>query len=288
MWTIAALTVLFATLCDGFQQTHHHLAMYQRSLFSDGFQRIHPHRAINYQRSLFVCNAQTSTITTSNEPPMEAVILPDKKKKGAYLDETASQRTDRFNQIWKAMTIYKQLNNNSVDVPPSFVVPSSSDDWPSDLKDFPLGRNVFRIKYRGDYPEYSSQFASIGFQTNKKDYKFELFMKALTTYRDLHEGKTTVPRFFVVPDTDPWPKECHGMKLGVKVSCTRSGRSHFSPECIQRLNEVGFVWVSSFIPCCSFEDTRYSPPFSINILKLTHPSLHCYVSLHNSPSFIIP
>ena len=157
------------------------------------------------------------------------------------MDESSLQRTDRFNQIWKALTIYKQLNND-VDVPSKFVVPES-DDWPSDLKDFPLGKYLFRIKYRGDFPEYNEKFASIGFQINKQDYKFELFMKALSTYKDLHEGKTTVPRFFVVPDTAPWPEECYGMKLGVKVSSTRTGRSHFSPECIQRLNALGFVWV---------------------------------------------
>jgi hypothetical protein len=231
---------LFATLCDGFQQSHQ--------------------RVVNH-RKLFSCSAQPTTITiTTNEIPVE--VLPKKKKKGAYLDETSSQRTDRFNQIWRALTIYKQLNNQSVAVPPKFVVPNSN-DWPSELKDFPLGRYVYRIKYRGDFPEYSEKFASIGFQINKKNYRFELFMKALTTYRDLHEGKTTVPRFFVVPDTDPWPKECHGMKLGIKVSSTRSGRSHYSPECIQRLNDLGFVWVSHFIPHYSISDTN--PSFSVDI-----------------------
>ena len=234
------------------------------TILTDGFQLARP--AVN-QISLFSLHTKT---TTSND---DLAVLPKKKRKGVYLDESSSSRTDRFNQIWKALTIYKQLNDD-VAVSPKFVVPES-EDWPSDLKDFPLGKYLFRIKYRGDFAEYNEKFASIGFQINKQDYKFELFMKALSTYKDLHEGKTTVPRFFVVPDAAPWPKEVWGMKLGVKVSSTRSGRAHFRPECIQRLNELGFVWVGHLIPSYFVILT----PLSLSIyyapaILLTFPLIH--------------
>ena len=152
-------------------------------------------------------------------------------------------RSARFDKVFRALKIYKALNTN-LDIPTKYGTPSDIDnnDWPSDLHAFPLGSAVRSIKYKGDLAEYKDQLESIGFQMNQSDHKFELFIQALTLYQELNDGATSVPRNFIVPSTAPWPVACHGMKLGVKVSSTRNGRSNSSPECITRLDAIGFIW----------------------------------------------
>jgi len=72
--------------------------------------------------------------------------------------------------------------------------------------------------------------------------RFENFIYALKIYKDL-EGNLNVPRNYVVSESDArWPHYLRGFKLGNCVANVRLGKSFKSPECIQHLNDVGFVW----------------------------------------------
>ena len=65
----------------------------------------------------------------------------------------------------------------------------------------------------------------------------------MTAYIVLHTLlPNQVPRDFVVPKNSLWPEDCWGLKLGSKVSTTRYSTVHSSTECVERLNQIGFIW----------------------------------------------
>ena len=92
--------------------------------------------------------------------------------------------------VLESLHQYRKMYSN-LNVPFSFVVPNDT-NWPAHLHGFRLGTVLRRIKYNAALPEYHPQLEKIGFQISTVDYKFEIFIKALKTYKELNNGCTQV------------------------------------------------------------------------------------------------
>ena len=93
-------------------------------------------------------------------------------------------------RVVESLQHYRRVHSN-LKGPFSFVVPSDT-NWPNHLHGFRLGTVLRRIKYNAALPEYHPQLKKIGFQVSTGDYKFEIFIKALKTYKELNDGSTQV------------------------------------------------------------------------------------------------
>jgi hypothetical protein len=92
-----------------------------------------------------------------------------------------------------------------------------------------------------DDPERRQWLNDIGFVWDEQERQWEVAKDALATYKQLH-GDLEVPRSFVVPESEEWPEEMWGKKLGATVNRIRSS-DYFvrdSQERRQWLEEAGF------------------------------------------------
>jgi hypothetical protein len=71
--------------------------------------------------------------------------------------------------------------------------------------------------------------------------KFNLIVKALKVHDDLF-GDLLVPRYFIVPDEEPWPKETWGLQLGNRVRNIRAKRAYNTPYFHEILTKMGFLF----------------------------------------------
>lgn len=149
-------------------------------------------------------------------------IYSDQLRSGQNQEVYISKHTEAVPEtVFKALNHFKKVYSH-MDVPLNFVVPKNS-TWPVNLHGYSLGKVIRKVKYRGALSDHHAQLESIGFRVSTHDYKFNVFMTALKLFKKL-EDSTVVPRTFVVPHNDPWPEECWGCKLGVKVCSTRAGK----------------------------------------------------------------
>ena len=68
-------------------------------------------------------------------------------------------------------------------------------------------------------------------------------IEALRAYHSIH-GNLVIPRHFVVPKTDDYPAEWHGVDLASAVYDMRWWQKHVknNSDRVQELNSIGFVW----------------------------------------------
>lgn len=148
--------------------------------------------------------------------------------------EQLSQTKDsdeRFDLVVRALEIYKQHVDESLQVPTKFVVPEDSSIWPEELHFFKLGYHCNNIrmdeKMIAGHPERKQILVDMGFpleratRSHDANKRFENIYAALLTYKQLH-GDLMVPQHFVVPAEEPWPEIAWGIKLGARVTAIRS------------------------------------------------------------------
>lgn len=157
-----------------------------------------------------------------------------------------------FDQIYDALVAYKEEVNPSgpLTVPLDFTVPDSA-PWPENTRGLPLGRSLsaFRSKaFAKQNPEAAQKLKEIGFQTDAKmsanDIRFMNVYTALKRYKETY-GDLLVPQPFEVPDnSEAWPKETWGLRLGARVNAIRSQGTFVKndPSKREQLDEIGFVW----------------------------------------------
>eukprot|EP01037_Dinobryon_pediforme_P019260 gene19260-19652_t len=63
----------------------------------------------------------------------------------------------------------------------------------------------------------------------------------LDVFRKLYHH-ASVPQAFVVPAEEPWPRELHGDRLGMRISNLRVSKKRLSPAQVEQLNKAGMVW----------------------------------------------
>lgn len=145
-----------------------------------------------------------------------------------------------------------------LDIPTTFVVPSSS-DWPEQLWGYPLGAKCSAVRqkqlYIKDRPDRKQALAEIGFHWNgNADMAWLKVVHAAAIYSRLNGRNLDVPLSFVVPEPPtaadrsdwPWPESLWGLKLGQRLKDIRSKGAYLhgdtAEERRRQLDALGFVW----------------------------------------------
>jgi hypothetical protein len=155
---------------------------------------------------------------------------------------------DRAQRIMLALKTFKSVNNipenSSLAVPTNFVVPRDNADWPQELWGMRLGETARSILVEDTYSEYRQEFDRLGlaFKYGTVDDRLRNMILAVKTYKRVHAipdgGKVVIPIKFVVPtDSNAWPQELWGMKLGCIVGGIFNG-GHFRDH-RNKLQELG-------------------------------------------------
>lgn len=151
---------------------------------------------------------------------------------------------EKFMLDLEALKLFKSLYRH-INVPSFFVVPKSSNKWPSRMHGLKLGYNVRQIRkgLRHTTLEQMTQLQEVGLDLTRssRQQNFEKTLLALDTHNRLF-GDLLVPRYFIVPVGDrSWPQDTWGLKLGSRLNSIRAGTSCQSPEQQKRLREIGFT-----------------------------------------------
>lgn len=115
-------------------------------------------------------------------------------------------------------------------------------DWPSSVHGFPLGKVI--TSYRHGYfklpRSLQLKLKELGVTLEPiRDAKFKLILKALIAH-DQYFGDMLVPRYYRIPESEPWPREVWGMHLGNRVRNIRHRRSYTGPKYHKMLEKIGF------------------------------------------------
>ncbi|TMW66261.1 hypothetical protein Poli38472_004026 [Pythium oligandrum] len=176
------------------------------------------------------------------------------RKRSSPHTSNASQakRSEELARIVQAMRIFYEREQHFA-VPIGFEIPRASPHYPSELRGFPLGVKIHKLMQlvANDKPpkgsrEHITALAESGFPVESwRDYLFDtVFVPALRSYYS-QEGDLFVPQKFVVP-VDPseaqWTRPTWGYPLGLQVAKLRREPYMLSPEQVEMLNAMGFVW----------------------------------------------
>jgi hypothetical protein len=151
-------------------------------------------------------------------------------------------------------------------VPSSFIVPSDSDVWPSELWGYPLGARCTAVRQKSLYvkeqPHRKQVLESLGFYWGgNTDVGWLRVVHAAAIYSRMHNRNLDVPYHFVVPsppspsemgnsvldeDNWPWPEYLWGLPLGQRLKDVRTRGAYLSGsngvKRRQQLDTLGFVW----------------------------------------------
>ena len=130
-------------------------------------------------------------------------------------------------QVIAALSTYRneiQPEPGSLRIPSNFIVPNC-DPWPENTRGLPLGSKIPVIRskaYLKANPGATEMLRKIGFEFDGKvaanDERYNKVYNALVRYKEIH-GYLMVPQPFVVPEqSDEWPEETWGLRLGARVN----------------------------------------------------------------------
>ena len=129
-----------------------------------------------------------------------------------------------FEIVKEILLTYKELNGNLY-VPRKYIVPNSS-DWEESCWGTKLGDLVSNLRksISPDSTKYS-RLLDIGFTFDVCQSRFETLARALSYYKELSgDEKYSIPKGFVVPRTEDWPKEFWDLRLGLAMTYIKRGR----------------------------------------------------------------
>lgn len=156
-----------------------------------------------------------------------------------------------FEQVYDALKTYREQIQPSglLDVPANYVVPDC-EPWPDSTRGLPLGKIIPAVRtksYYKQHPEAEAKLNSLGFQpdvtTAANDLRYQRVYNALVKYKELY-GDLLVPQPFTVPESEDWPEDTRGLRLGARVNAIRSQGTFVksNPARRDQLDELGFVW----------------------------------------------
>lgn len=157
-----------------------------------------------------------------------------------------------FEQVYEALKTYREQvqPNGALDVPENYVVPDCL-PWPDSTRGLPLGKILPAVRtkaYYKQHPEAEAKLNSLGFQPDVKtaanDLRYQRVYDALVKYKELY-GDLLVPQPFTVPeDSEDWPEEVRGLRLGARVNAIRSQGTFVKSNPTRRdeLDQLGFIW----------------------------------------------
>jgi hypothetical protein len=137
-----------------------------------------------------------------------------------------------------ALILYKKTSErNDMQVPYNYIVEENI-IWPKAMWGMKLGQIFNNIKKKGgNYADRRVDLQNIGFSFDVYNSKYHVVKLSLLKYRELN-GNMLVPRRFIVPQTQEWPKATWGLKLGGAVYNIRGGSSY--ADCREDLISIGF------------------------------------------------
>ncbi|KAF0705763.1 Aste57867_6920 [Aphanomyces stellatus] len=164
--------------------------------------------------------------------------------------------------VLAALENYHALHGH-VNVPVSFVVPSSTGDdekdddddddddderdddddepgWPRLFHGLRLGNAVMSLRSHASQlsPVQVDVLDDLGFVWEVHSESWDRRLRALACFRDIFDH-LRVPQSFCVPFEEPWPRDVRGMKLGRVVKDLRESAT---PSQRATLDAMGFVW----------------------------------------------
>lgn len=157
-----------------------------------------------------------------------------------------------FDQVYDALKTYREVvqPKGKLDVPSTYVVPDC-EPWPVSTRGLPLGKIIPTVRskaYLKSHPDAEAKLNSLGFGPDSKaaanDVRYQRVYDALVKYKELY-GDLLVPQPFTVPeDSDEWPEEVRGLRLGARVNAIRSQGTFVKtdPSRKEELDALGFVW----------------------------------------------
>lgn len=173
----------------------------------------------------------------------------------------------------KATLLHYQAFYGNLLVPTSFVVPSGGWGWPKRSWNVRLGIVVQTIR-RGSYKDQREELLAMGFCYDVYEARYQLVRSALLLYKEMN-GNVLVPQGYVVPtESDLWPKEILGLKLGMVVHCIRTRKVYVSHH--DDLLSLGFDFESQL---------RYGlSSFKSALLKYQEMNGHMFVN----SAYVVP
>lgn len=150
---------------------------------------------------------------------------------------TTKSQNQEFERTMEALRWYKATHPTESHVPPSFIVPEESTDFPKHLWGLKLGEKVNQIIRDGSlFFRHHDEMKASGLE----DQQFTLILLTLRCYRTLHPKARRVPSYFVVPQGSPdYPERVWGTKLGQIMSAIIRRRSY--KEHRNQIAELGFT-----------------------------------------------
>ena len=148
-----------------------------------------------------------------------------------------------YSDVKKALLRYKELYGD-FNVKRRFVVTSGSTDWPEDNWGCKLGSIVVSIKKKALYFDMRNDLISIGFDfhtatSGNVGHGWDKIEVALRRYEFLY-GNMQISAGFVIPeDSNDWPVEVRGIRLGKVVRHIKDGHSYPSKRSV--LIEMGLI-----------------------------------------------
>lgn len=126
-------------------------------------------------------------------------------------------RSNSFDCFIETVQLYMDLHEGSLIIPRNWSVPCKK-PWPKDSWNMKLGSKVAAIRAGTIYrkPEQIERLTEIGFVWDPSANNVELFLEALKAYKSIY-GCLVIPKSFIVPYQEPFPKATWGWKLGLKV-----------------------------------------------------------------------
>ena len=157
-----------------------------------------------------------------------------------------------FDQVYDAIKTYREQvqPKGQLEIPNNYVVPDC-EPWPVPTRGLPLGKIIPTVRskaYLKSHPDAEGKLTALGFEPDVKaaanDLRYQRVYEALVKYKELY-GDLLVPQPFTVPeDSDDWPEEVRGLRLGARVNAIRSQGTFVKtdPERRKDLDTLGFIW----------------------------------------------
>eukprot|EP00985_Skeletonema_marinoi_P011185 scaffold5302_cov115-Skeletonema_marinoi.AAC.1 len=208
-----------------------------------------PTRPNSWLLSATSADSEAVSSPVEDEDEWRTVLAAFQMYKAAYGDLKVPSRF--VVPVYDALKTYREQvqPTGPLDVPANYVVPDC-EPWPDSTRGLPLGKIIPAVRtkaYYKQHPEAEAKLNSLGFQpdvtTAANDLRYKRVFDALKKYKELY-GDLLVPQPFTVPDSEDWPEEVRGLRLGARVNAIRSQGTFVKSNPARRdeLDELGFVW----------------------------------------------
>ncbi|OQR91160.1 hypothetical protein THRCLA_09087 [Thraustotheca clavata] len=140
-----------------------------------------------------------------------------------------------WREVHRDTSDYAYLPNSALIIP-------NEDPWPEDARGRKFSFSYFRVVYRKNLlePSIVDTLNRINFVWNVRDHNWQLHLHAFKAFKLLH-GDLLVPANYIIPQSENYPKDVWGMKLGYVVDNLRR-RPALAASQQDDLKQIGFIW----------------------------------------------